>query len=156
VLLAPLGLAGVSGATGATGASGVDGTDRCYWCHGSYWCWYRMVLLVLRVPQALGATGATGPGATVTIGTNAAEVLSIGAVTPGEITADDAAADKIVFWDDSASKLTYLTVGTNLTITVDTTDCLCECGNSSAWVGGPFGAGSGGTEPSNPFLLMGA
>jgi hypothetical protein len=44
----------------------------------------------------------------------------IGAVTPGEITADDAAADKIVFWDDSASKLTYLTVGTNLTIT-DTT-----------------------------------
>jgi hypothetical protein len=38
----------------------------------------------------------------------------------GEITADDAAADKIVFWDDSASKLTYLTVGSNLTIT-DTT-----------------------------------
>jgi hypothetical protein len=38
----------------------------------------------------------------------------------GEITADDAAADKIVFWDDSAGKLTYLTVGSNLTIT-DTT-----------------------------------
>jgi hypothetical protein len=38
----------------------------------------------------------------------------------GEITADDAAADKIVFWDDSASKLTYLTVGSNLTVT-DTT-----------------------------------
>jgi hypothetical protein len=38
----------------------------------------------------------------------------------GEITADDATADKIVFWDESADKLTYLTVGSNLTIT-DTT-----------------------------------
>jgi hypothetical protein len=66
----------------------------------------------------VGATGATGPGGTVTIGTSAADVLSIDG--GGEITADDAAADKIVFWDDSASKLTYLTVGTNLTIT-DTT-----------------------------------
>jgi hypothetical protein len=90
----------------------------------------------------VGATGATGPGATVTIGTNAADVLSIDVVTPGEITADDAAADKLVFWDDSASKLTYLTVGTNLTIT-DTTIAAT-------------GGGGGGTEPSNPFLLMGA
>jgi hypothetical protein len=90
----------------------------------------------------VGATGATGPGATVTIGTNAADVLSIGVVTPGEITAVDEAADKIVFWDDSASKLTYLTVGTNLTIT-DTT--IAATGGSG-----------GGTEPSNPFLLMGA
>jgi hypothetical protein len=40
----------------------------------------------------------------------------------GEITADDAAADKIVFWDDSASKLTYLTVGSNLTVTDTTID----------------------------------
>ena len=55
-------------------------------------------------------------GGSVTIGTNAGEVLSIGAVTAGEITADDAGEDKIVFWDDSASKLTYLTVGTNLTV----------------------------------------
>jgi hypothetical protein len=45
-------------------------------------------------------------------------VLSIDGV--GEITADDAAADKLVFWDESADKLTYLTVGSNLTIT-DTT-----------------------------------
>jgi hypothetical protein len=61
-----------------------------------------------------GATGATGPaGDTVTIGANAADVLS---ATAGEITADDAADYKIVFWDDSASKLTYLTVGSNLTI----------------------------------------
>jgi hypothetical protein len=92
-------VAGNDGATGATGAAGTDGATGA---------------------TGAGATGATGPGGTVTIGTNAADVLLIGAVTPGEITADDAAADKIVFWDDSADKLTYLTVGTNLTIT-DTT-----------------------------------
>lgn len=54
-----------------------------------------------------------GGGGSVTIGTSAADVLSAAA---GEITADDAGEDKIVFWDDSASKLTYLTVGSNLTI----------------------------------------
>jgi TRAP-type mannitol/chloroaromatic compound transport system permease large subunit len=86
-----------------------------------------MVLLVLLVLGA-GATGATGPGGSVTIGTNAADVLSAAA---GEITADDAAADKIVFWDDSASKLTYLTVGSNLTIT-DTT--IAASGGGSATV----------------------
>ena len=51
---------------------------------------------------------ATAGGGSVTIGTSAADVLSAAA---GEITADDAAADKIVFWDDSASKLTYLALG---------------------------------------------
>jgi hypothetical protein len=56
-------------------------------------------------------------GGSVTIGTSAADVLSAAA---GEITADDAGEDKLVFWDDSASKLTYLTVGSNLTVT-DTT-----------------------------------
>ena len=76
----------------------------------------------------VGATGATGPGGAVTIGTNAAYVLSAAA---GEITAVDAAADKIVFWDDSASKLTYLTVGSNLTIT-DTT--IAASGGGSATV----------------------
>jgi hypothetical protein len=61
----------------------------------------------------VGATGATGAAGTVTIGTSAADVLSAAA---GEITADDAAADKIVFWDDSASKLTYLTMGDGVAI----------------------------------------
>jgi hypothetical protein len=78
-------------------------------------------------------------GGSVTIGASAADVLSVAA---GEITADDAGENKIVFWDDSASKLTYLTVGSNLTIT-DTTIAAT-------------GGGGGGTEPSNPFLLMGA
>ena len=56
-------------------------------------------------------------GDTVSITTTAADILS---VSSGAISADDAGADKIVFWDNSEGKLTYLTVGTNLTVT-DTT-----------------------------------
>lgn len=56
----------------------------------------------------------TASGGSVTIGTSAADVLSIDGV--GEITADDAAADKIVFWDDSAGKLTYLALGDGVAI----------------------------------------
>lgn len=52
-------------------------------------------------------------GGSVTIGTSAADVLSIAA---GEITADDAAADKLVFWDDSANKLTYLALGDGVAV----------------------------------------
>jgi len=52
-------------------------------------------------------------GGSVSIGTSAADVLSAAA---GEITADDAGEDKIVFWDDSASKLTYLTLGDGVAI----------------------------------------
>ena len=52
-------------------------------------------------------------GGSVTIGTSAADVLYAAA---GEITADDAAADKIVFWDDSESKLTYLAMGDGVAI----------------------------------------
>jgi hypothetical protein len=53
----------------------------------------------------------------ITIDTTLADILSS---TGGTISADDAASDKLVFWDDSAGKLTYLTVGTGLSIT-DTT-----------------------------------
>jgi len=58
-------------------------------------------------------------GGSVTIGTSAADILS---ASSGEITADDAGADKLVFWDDSAGKLTHLTLGTNLSITDTTLD----------------------------------
>ena len=44
-----------------------------------------------------------GGGSSATIGTNATDVLS---ATAGEITADSAGSDKLVFWDDSATKLT--------------------------------------------------
>lgn len=36
--------------------------------------------------------------------------------TTGALGAVDATADKLVFWDDSAGKLSYLTAGSNLTI----------------------------------------
>jgi hypothetical protein len=54
--------------------------------------------------------GGTG---SVTIAASVADVLS---ATSGEISADDAGADKLVFWDDSAGKLTYLEVGSGLSI----------------------------------------
>jgi len=52
-------------------------------------------------------------GGSVSIGTNAEDVLSAAA---GEITAVDAGEDKLVFWDDSASELTYLTLGDGVAI----------------------------------------
>ena len=62
---------------------------------------------------SLSAGTLTASGGTVTIGTSAADVLSAAA---GEITAVDAAADKIVFWDDSADELTYLALGDGVAI----------------------------------------
>lgn len=53
------------------------------------------------------------PGAPVAIDTTAADILS---ATAGVISADDAAADKIVFWDDSVSRLTYLALGDGVAI----------------------------------------
>jgi hypothetical protein len=55
-----------------------------------------------------------GGGPTVSIDPTAADVLS---VTGGAISADDAGADKLLFWDDSAGKLTHLELGTALSIT---------------------------------------
>jgi hypothetical protein len=54
-----------------------------------------------------------GSGGVQSIGTSAADVLSI---AEGEITADDPGADRLLFWDESESKLTHLTLGTALTI----------------------------------------
>jgi hypothetical protein len=53
------------------------------------------------------------PGSDLTVGTSAADVLSIAS---GELTADDPGADRLLFWDDSESKLTHLTLGTALSI----------------------------------------
>jgi len=52
-------------------------------------------------------------GDTVTITASAADILS---VSSGAISGVDPGADRIVFWDDSAGKLTYLTAGTGLSI----------------------------------------
>ena len=58
--------------------------------------------------------GGGGGGGNVTIATNLTDVLSSSGST---ISADSALADKIVFWDNSASKLTYLEIGPGLTAT---------------------------------------
>lgn len=54
----------------------------------------------------------TASGTDNTLNANITDVLSL---STQEINAVDATADKIVFWDDSAGKLTYATPGTNLT-----------------------------------------
>jgi hypothetical protein len=59
-----------------------------------------------------GELSATG-GDTVSIEASAADILS---VASGAISADDAGADRIVFWDDSASKLAYLEAGSGLSL----------------------------------------
>jgi hypothetical protein len=58
-------------------------------------------------------SGTLNASAQTTIGASAADVLSIAS---GEITADDPGADRLLFWDDSESKLTHLTLGTALSI----------------------------------------
>ena len=69
-----------------------------------------------------------GGGDTVSITSTAADILS---VSSGAISGDDAGADKIVFWDDSAGKLTYLTVGTNLSISGTTISASGGSGSST-------------------------
>jgi hypothetical protein len=49
--------------------------------------------------------------------TLAASVQDVLGLTGQELTADDPGADRLIFWDDSESKLTHLTLGTNLSIT---------------------------------------
>lgn len=104
-----------SGLIVTTGASGVLGT-LAMGTAGQ----------VLKVNS--GATGVEwgAAAADVSIDTTAADILS---ASSGSITADDAGSDKLVFWDDSAGKLTYLSAGTNITIT-DTT--ISAAGSTSA------------------------
>lgn len=65
---------------------------------------------------ASGTLAGTNSG-DVTLNASVADILGL---TGQELTADDPAADRLVFWDDSAGKLAHLTAGTGLTIT-DTT-----------------------------------
>ena len=61
--------------------------------------------------------GGGGGGGNVTIANNLTDVLSSSGST---ISADSGTGDKIVFWDESASKLTYLEVGPGLNL-IDST-----------------------------------
>lgn len=68
----------------------------------------------------------------VSIGATATDVLKMAAGQ--SLGAFDAGADKLVFWDDSDSKLTYATIGSNLTMT----------GTTLSASGGGGGGGAGG------------
>lgn len=68
------------------------------------------------------ATADAGAGEEVAIGATLTDVFGISAAMVA-VEAVDAGADKIPFWDESAGKLTYLTVGAGLAIT-DTTIAL--------------------------------
>jgi hypothetical protein len=73
-----------------------------------------------------GELSATGSGVTA-VGASTADVLS---VSGSDLVADDPNADRIVFWDDSAGKLTHLTVGSGLAITDTTLDATGGGGSS--------------------------
>jgi len=60
------------------------------------------------------ATPILASGDSVSIDPTAADALT---ATDGAISAADAGADKLLFWDDSAGKLTHLELGTALSIT---------------------------------------
>jgi hypothetical protein len=71
----------------------------------------------------------SGGGGSVTIGASATDILSS---SLGVITADSAGANKIVFWDNTNAKLSYLALGTNLTITGTTLDAASGGGSSGS------------------------
>ena len=81
----------------------------------------RFDLTTGKLIQNSGITIADGASGTLA-GTNSgdvtlsASVSDIFGLTGQDLTADDPAADRIVFWDDSASKLTHLEVGSGLSI----------------------------------------
>lgn len=52
-------------------------------------------------------------GGSVAVDATTTDIFS---VASGTISADDPGADRLVFWDDSASKLTHLSIGSGLTI----------------------------------------
>jgi hypothetical protein len=74
-------------------------------------------VLTVDSAETLGVKWAAASGGVSAIGTSAADVLS---VSGSDIVADDAGSDKLVFWDDSAGKLTHLTLGSNA-LTIDGT-----------------------------------
>tara|TARA_B100000287_G_scaffold69796_1_gene61296 strand:- start:6972 stop:8744 length:1773 start_codon:yes stop_codon:yes gene_type:complete len=72
--------------------------------------------------------GIIDPGtSTISLNSNIQDVLN---VASNEISADDAGADKIVFWDDDTSKLTHLAVGTGLQISGTTLSATADAGKT--------------------------
>lgn len=82
----------------------------------------RFDLTTGKLLQNSGITIADGASGTLS-GTNTgdltlnATITDIFSLSGQELTADDPGADRLLFWDDSDGKLTYLTIGSGLSIT---------------------------------------
>ena len=75
---------------------------------------------------------ATGGGSGVTaVGASTADVLS---VSGSDLVADDAGADRIVFWDDSEGKWRYLEAGSGLSISGTTMTVTATGGATNLWI----------------------
>jgi hypothetical protein len=143
-------------ASGATGAwAGQDNNLARYVAEGDFWQFYEAgtnVHVVLNLddgglyawtgstwaPAVAGAGSGTVTSVDVSADTSIAEVFdtSGGPVTSSgsvSITAVDAGADRIVFWDASESKLRYLEVGSNLSITGTVLNASGGGGGSTSW-----------------------
>jgi hypothetical protein len=83
-----------------------------------------------------GELSATSSGGISAVGASTADVLS---VSGSDLVADDPNADRIVFWDDSESKLRYLEAGSGLSISGTT---------MTATASGGIGGGTGSTDNS--------
>ena len=94
--------------------------------------------------DSITIAAAGGGGGSVSVGTNVTDILSI---SSGDIVADDAGADKLVFWDDSGNKLTYATLGTNLSMSGTT---LNSSGSGPAGPPGPASTVAGPPGPPGP------
>ena len=93
-----------------------------------------------------GATGvefaAASGGGVTGAASSASDVLG---VSGANITGVDAGSDKIVFWDDSASELTYLTVGSGLSLTNTELTATATGGGTKTYA--VFAAVGGGNQP---------
>ena len=79
-------------------------------------------------------------GAGLLLGSNLTDVFDLNS---GTLSADDAGADRIIFWDDNPGKLTHLTVGTGLQISGTT---LSATGSGSGITYDLLGGGSDGAS----------
>ncbi len=77
-----------------------------------------------------GELSATGSGVTA-VGASTADVLS---VSGSDLVADDPNADRIIFWDDSESKLRYLEAGSGLSISGTTMTVTATGGATNLWI----------------------
>jgi hypothetical protein len=112
-------------------------------------------VLTVDSAETLGVKWAAASGGVTAVGASTADVLS---VSGSDLVADDPNADRIVFWDDSESKLRYLEAGSGLSISGTTLTA-----TATGTIGGGTGAidnsilrsdGTGGSTLQNSALVI--